>query len=131
MCACFLLWLIIALTSTSILVDFKFKEFYNFSSFRYLFLMPTIAENPTSHMYEDENGSSIFIASVEIIGNVCWDDSQNWITLFRLNWNFKDEFSDKSMSSSSTFVDIPVDIAFWNGFTTQLFCSYFFISLRK
>jgi len=55
MCACFLLWLITALTSVSILIIFKLKEFYNFSLFRCLFLMPTIAENPTSHMYEDEN----------------------------------------------------------------------------
>jgi hypothetical protein len=33
--------------------------------------MPTIAENPTSHIYEDDNGSSIFIASAERIGNDC------------------------------------------------------------
>jgi len=33
--------------------------------------MSTIAKNPTSHMYEDdENGSSIFIVSVERIGNI-------------------------------------------------------------
>jgi len=33
--------------------------------------MPNIAENPTSHIYEDEKGSSIFNASAERIGNVC------------------------------------------------------------
>jgi hypothetical protein len=33
--------------------------------------MPIIAENPTSHMYENENVSSIFIASAEKIGNDC------------------------------------------------------------
>jgi len=125
MCACFILWLIISLTLMSILVIFKRKEFDNCSLFRCLFLIPTIAENPTSHVYENENGSSIFIASAERIGNVSWDDNQNWITLLRLNWSFKDEFSDKSMSSSSAFVDIPVYIASWNGFTTQIFCSYF------
>jgi hypothetical protein len=35
------------------------------------------------------------------------------------------------MNSSSVFVDIPLDTASWNRLTTQLFCSYFFISSRK
>jgi hypothetical protein len=75
--------------------------------------MPTIAENPTSYLYMYENGSSIFIASAERIENDCWDDNQNWITLLRLNWSFKDESSDKSMNSSSAFVDILVNTASW------------------
>jgi hypothetical protein len=33
--------------------------------------IPTIAENPSSQMYEDEKGSSTFKASVEIVGHVC------------------------------------------------------------
>lgn len=64
----FLLWIITALTLTSILAIFKGKEFNNCSLFRCLFLMPTIAGNSTSHMYEDENRSIIFIASTERIG---------------------------------------------------------------
>jgi hypothetical protein len=70
-CAYFLLWLTTALTSMSILVIFKRKEFDKFILFRCLFLMPTIAENPTSYIYEDKNVSSIFIASVKRIGNDC------------------------------------------------------------
>jgi len=33
--------------------------------------MPTIAENPTSHNYEDEEGSNNFKASVERVGHFC------------------------------------------------------------
>jgi hypothetical protein len=46
-------------------------EFDNGSLFRNLIFIPTIAENPTSQMYEDEKGSSTFKASVEKVGHVC------------------------------------------------------------
>jgi hypothetical protein len=36
-----------------------------------LVFIPTIAENPTSQMYEDEKGSSTSKASVERVGHVC------------------------------------------------------------
>jgi hypothetical protein len=38
---------------------------------RNLVFIPTIAENPTSQMYEDEKGSSTFKASVERGGHIC------------------------------------------------------------
>jgi hypothetical protein len=47
------------------------KKFDNCSLFRNLFFIPTNAENPTSQMYEDENGSSTFKASVERFEHVC------------------------------------------------------------
>jgi hypothetical protein len=72
MYAGFLFWLITALTSTSILVIFKRKEFDKFSLFRCLFLMPTITKNSTSHIFEDKNSSSVFIASAERIGIVSY-----------------------------------------------------------
>jgi hypothetical protein len=36
-----------------------------------LVFIPTIAENPTSQIYEDEKGSGTFKASVERVGQVC------------------------------------------------------------
>jgi hypothetical protein len=41
--------------------------------------IPTIAENPTSQMYEDEKGSSTFKASVERIGHVCLKTKSHFI----------------------------------------------------
>jgi hypothetical protein len=71
-CACFRLLLMTALTSTSMRVVFRHKDFDNCSLFRNLVSTPTIAANPTSQMYEDEKGSSTFRASVERVGHVCW-----------------------------------------------------------
>jgi hypothetical protein len=51
-------------------VDDGRKEFDNCSLFRNLVFIPTIAENPTSQMYEVEKGSSTFKASVERVGHV-------------------------------------------------------------
>jgi hypothetical protein len=53
-----------ALTSTSMQVIFRRKEFDNCSLFRNLVFIPTIAENLTSQMYEDEKGSRTVKASV-------------------------------------------------------------------
>jgi hypothetical protein len=67
----------------------------------------------TSQMYEDEKGSSTFKVSV------CWTDSQNCVNFLRLKFSFNDVSSDRSMSSSSAFVDIPVVMSPWNGFGVQ------------
>jgi hypothetical protein len=56
--------------------------------FRNLVFIPTIAENPTSQMYEDEKGSSTFKASVERVGHVCSTDSQNCVNFLRLKISF-------------------------------------------
>jgi hypothetical protein len=60
-----------ALPSTLMRVIFRRKEFDNCSLFQNLVFIPTIAENPTSQMYEDDKGSSTFKASVERLGHVC------------------------------------------------------------
>jgi len=69
-CACFMLCLITLPMLTSILAIFKRKEFDNYRLFRYLFLILTIAEKPTSRMYKDKNGNIISIASTERIGHI-------------------------------------------------------------
>jgi hypothetical protein len=51
-------------------VVFMLKEFDNCGLFQNLVFIPTIAENPTSQMYEDEKGGSSFKASVERLGHV-------------------------------------------------------------
>jgi hypothetical protein len=80
-----------ALTSTSMRVIFRRKEFDNCSLFRNLVFISAIAENPTSQMYEDEKGSSTFKASVERVEHVCWT-ARNSVLMMS---------SDRSMSSSS------------------------------
>jgi hypothetical protein len=55
-----------------------------------------------------------FKASVERVGHFCQADSQNSIKLLRLNLSFNYVSSDISMSSSSAFVDIPVNLSSWN-----------------
>jgi hypothetical protein len=50
-------------------IIFRRKEFDNCSLFRNL--IPNIAENPTSQIYEDGKWSSTFKASVERVGHVC------------------------------------------------------------
>jgi hypothetical protein len=51
-------------------VVFRLNEFDNCSLFRNLVFIPTIAENPTSQMYEDEKESSTFKASAERVVHV-------------------------------------------------------------
>jgi hypothetical protein len=45
-------------------------SYFQAQEVRNLVLIPTIAENSTSQMYEDEKGSSTFKASVERVGQV-------------------------------------------------------------
>jgi hypothetical protein len=51
-------------------VIFSRKDFDNCSLFRNLVFIPTIAENPTSQMYEDGKGSNTLKALVERVGHV-------------------------------------------------------------
>jgi hypothetical protein len=103
-----------ALTSMSMRVIFRRKEFDSCSLFRNLVFIPTIAENPTSQMYEDGKGSSTFKASVERVGHVCLN-RQPELCLSSL-WSLS---NPESVQYTGEGGDTPYDIR-------RILCALFF-----